>query len=108
MAGFTVKTTVSSEVTEGVRKGNELGYLKGQQMGKLKKVPVTPRRASCCCPKQIWVMCHCLHHSISHIYTSVTGQHCALHKSLAEEALLLSHGDSRFIDYFISTYKLWL
>lgn len=38
--------TDSSEVTEGVRKGHELGYLKGQQMGKLEKVPVTPRGAS--------------------------------------------------------------
>ena len=62
MDGFTVKTTVSSEVTEGVRKGHELGYLKGQQMGKLKKVPMTPRRASRCCRKQIWVMGHSLLH----------------------------------------------
>lgn len=36
----------SSEVTEGVRKGRELGYLKGRQMGKLKKVLLTPRGAS--------------------------------------------------------------
>lgn len=37
VAGLTVKTTVSSEVTEGVRKGHELGYLKVPTDGKVGK-----------------------------------------------------------------------